>query len=247
MLVNSELPRKALEGWAHVLDARSSREEVSASSWEGLLSALRRGEHERARALASRIDQEICARSGESRAHTRRRALRLALDLADAAVQGGVPAERADAAVLRAAGEIVACTEDDLGGAMRRLLDALLLAPTAPGQSAARAVRQAVEYIQRNFRRSLTLPEVARHVRLSPAYFSVIFKRERGIGFVRFLRELRLAEARRLLRETGDTVEAIANAVGYDDVHYFSRVFTREMGVPPGRYREQYQESAARE
>jgi len=58
---------------------------------------------------------------------------------------------------------------------------------------------------------------------------------------------LRLAEARRLLRETGHTVEAIANAVGYDDVHYFSRLFTREMGVPPGRYREQYQESAGRE
>lgn len=208
---------------------------------ESILAALRRGQHERAHALAPTIDDEVCPRAGEGWAQTRVRALHLALALGEAAAEGGIPGERADAATVRAAGEIAgASRERDLSAALRRLLHVLLDVPALSGGSAARLARRAAAYVERNYARSLTLDEVARHVRLSPAYFSTLFKREQGVGFLRFLREIRLAEARRLLRETDRTVEAVANAVGYDDVHYFSRVFAREMGVPPGRYREEH-------
>lgn len=53
---------------------------------------------------------------------------------------------------------------------------------------------------------------------------------------IAYLTELRIGCAKELLRDSGCRVSDVAVQVGYADRHYFNRVFSRYVGVPPGRY-----------
>ncbi len=103
-----------------------------------------------------------------------------------------------------------------------------------------RPVRLAKQYIRSNFDKPLTLELVAEHVGLTEAYFSVLFKKENGEGFARYLSSVRFEEAKRLLRETPLSVAEICQKVGYNDVKHFSRLFEKNFGVTPASYRRLY-------
>lgn len=100
-----------------------------------------------------------------------------------------------------------------------------------------RQVEEARLYIEREFRRHLTLEDVAAQVRLSPYYFSRAFKSHTGSSFVDYLNSQRVARARKLLRQSALTVKEIAHEVGYADPNYFSRVFKQHTHLTPTAYR----------
>lgn len=52
-----------------------------------------------------------------------------------------------------------------------------------------------------------------------------------------YLTQLRMDEARRLLTQTGRSIQEIAEQVGYDDPSYFCKVFKKSAGVTPNRFR----------
>ena len=56
-------------------------------------------------------------------------------------------------------------------------------------------------------------------------------------GIAEHIKNLRLEEAKRLLRESGLSVREISEQVGFNDYNYFCRVFKKETGVPAGVYR----------
>ena len=58
-----------------------------------------------------------------------------------------------------------------------------------------------------------------------------------NIGIAEYIRNLRIEEAKRLLRETDLPVYQIADRVGFADYNYFCRVFKREVGLPAKKYR----------
>lgn len=64
-----------------------------------------------------------------------------------------------------------------------------------------------------------------------------LFKRAFGKTPCQYLQQCRLVEAKRLLRETDLKVESIGQQTGYPDVHYFSRIFRKSVGVSPSAYR----------
>ncbi len=72
---------------------------------------------------------------------------------------------------------------------------------------------------------------------LNAKYVSKLFKENTGQRFVDFLIDIRMKEAQRLLTETGDSVQEIAERVGYTHAISFTRVFKRTVGVAPGEYR----------
>ena len=63
------------------------------------------------------------------------------------------------------------------------------------------------------------------------------FRRAVGVPLHAYRLSRKMAEARRLLADTGLTLQDLADRLGYRDVYYFSRQFAAEVGVPPGRYR----------
>ncbi len=98
----------------------------------------------------------------------------------------------------------------------------------------------AKEYMQENFWRSLTLEEVSAYVGFNASYFSNLFKRETSMNFLEYLTTLRIDHARERLMKTDDSVNEIAEAVGYSDVKYFSRIFKRSLGLSPNKFRKMY-------
>lgn len=105
---------------------------------------------------------------------------------------------------------------------------------------AIRPIRRAKQYIQNHYSEPITLEEVSGIVGLSPAYFSVLFKKTEGEGFARYLTNVRLEQAKILLRETNIPVAEICRKVGYNDSKHFTHIFEKTVGIKPATYRKLY-------
>jgi AraC-like DNA-binding protein len=109
------------------------------------------------------------------------------------------------------------------------------------GGHAHRIVR-AVRKLRENFDKPLRIEDVAREVGMSVSGFHAYFKAVTAMSPLRFQKQLRLQEARRLmLNENFDAAEA-GYRVGYHDTSHFTREYKRHFGAPPmrdvGRLRE---------
>jgi AraC-like DNA-binding protein len=85
--------------------------------------------------------------------------------------------------------------------------------------------------------RPWTVEDLAHGVSMSRPAFARHFKMLVGVSPLAYLSRLRIDSAARLLRETDEPVSRIAGTVGYTSEFAFSRAFSRERGIAPGRYR----------
>lgn len=99
------------------------------------------------------------------------------------------------------------------------------------------AIQRAQHYVRTHLQNHNTLESVARRVFMSRTRFSQRFKQETGQTFVEFLTHCRLEESQLLLRESQWSVGRIAKYSGFKSVSYFTKLFTREIGMTPERYR----------
>lgn len=99
-------------------------------------------------------------------------------------------------------------------------------------------IEKAKSYIRDNYKKDISLDEVSREVDISPYYFSKLFKQETGGNFIEYLTEVRLRNARELLKDSGLSIKEICAESGYSDPNYFSRIFKKYEGVTPSEFRE---------
>src|SRR5437762_2381912 len=88
-----------------------------------------------------------------------------------------------------------------------------------------------------HLRDNLSLEALAKRACLSPRHFSRRFKEVFGGTPAAFVENLRLDEARRRLTERTQTIETVAESVGFHSDDSFRRAFVRRFGVNPGAYR----------
>ena len=67
-----------------------------------------------------------------------------------------------------------------------------------------------------------------------------VFKEQFGLSVTNYLTQLRITQAKRLLRFSDKNIETIAQECGMSDANYFSRIFKKVEGTTPGQYRRQW-------
>ena len=95
-----------------------------------------------------------------------------------------------------------------------------------------------LSYIDENIREELSLEELAQIVHLNPTYFSNTFYKLFGERPVSFINRKRIEKAQSLLVLSNKTLKEIAALTGFDDVNYFSRIFSKYTSQPPIKYRD---------
>ncbi|MBD5393163.1 MAG: response regulator [Lachnospiraceae bacterium] len=104
----------------------------------------------------------------------------------------------------------------------------------------AKPIRQIYAYIEQHYAEHLSLESVAGLVNLNPVYLSNLFKKESGQNFTEYLTDYRMKKAKEFLKNGDMNINEIADALGYTDARYFSKVFKKEVGVKPTDYRKIY-------
>ncbi len=109
-----------------------------------------------------------------------------------------------------------------------------------PGTS--KVISDAKLYMSEHFTDpNLMLQDVAKSVNMSNSRFSTVFSQQNGQTFTEYLISLRLGKAKEMLRTTGVKSTHIARECGYNDSHYFSYIFKKNVGITPSEYRAQFQ------
>ncbi|HYY56501.1 MAG TPA: AraC family transcriptional regulator [Pyrinomonadaceae bacterium] len=107
--------------------------------------------------------------------------------------------------------------------------------PSLPGHK----LRQITDWMAEHAAEEFSLDRLAAQAGLSRFHFQRLFKSATGVSPSRYHINLRMEEARRLLRETRMSVIDVALEVGYTDPSHFARLFRRETGLSPSEYRRQ--------
>ena len=99
------------------------------------------------------------------------------------------------------------------------------------------SIISAIEYIDSNLDKRLTLDQVSSKVYLSDYYFSKLFKRETGLSFSVYLNARKIQKAMILLKESDKSVNDISDNLGFTRLSYFSQTFKKYTGYAPTKYR----------
>ncbi|MDQ3816775.1 MAG: AraC family transcriptional regulator [Acidobacteriota bacterium] len=107
--------------------------------------------------------------------------------------------------------------------------------PSLPGHK----LRQITDWMGEHAAEEFNLDRLAAQAGLSRFHFQRLFKAATGVSPSRYHIELRMEEARRLLRETKMSVIDVSLEIGYANPSHFARLFRRETGLSPSEYRRQ--------
>lgn len=110
-------------------------------------------------------------------------------------------------------------------------------------QSRHKKVDEVAAYIVNNYSQPLSLDNIAGRFYISKCYLSRIFREATGFTVNEYLNMNRIRHARHMLVNTDLSITAISEALGYDSITYFERVFRRYAELSPSRYRRQYKDS----
>lgn len=99
------------------------------------------------------------------------------------------------------------------------------------------AVKDAIHFMQNNFHQQIMIADIAEHVNFSLFYFTRLFKKVMLTSPHLYLLDMRLVYAKKLLSETSESIEVIAEKSGFQSSSYFIRAFKKATNLTPSKFR----------
>jgi transcriptional regulator GlxA family with amidase domain len=151
----------------------------------------------------------------------------------------------------------LALLEEDYGAALAlevaRVLVVFLRRPGNQAQFSVSLGRQTLErnslrelrvWMAEHLTADLSVPALAQRVAMSPRNFQSVFTSGAGKSPARYVEELRVETARRLLERTTQSMDEIADCCGFGSADVLARAFTRVLQLTPGEYRSRFRSSS---
>lgn len=125
---------------------------------------------------------------------------------------------------------------------LRQMIDAWLRTRKEKSNPAlSLPIAKAIAFTREHFRdENMSVRIVSSHLGLSENHFSTLFRKEVGETFTGYLTDLRIGEAKKLMKETNLKVYEICDQIGYSNVEHFSRSFKKATGYSPNQYKKRY-------
>lgn len=144
---------------------------------------------------------------------------------------------------------------EELDGILSRLVERRRKRTPPPRQAAGPAIgakpREKADvigtvkrYVQEHIREDIYIADIAGQVFLSEQYLMRTFKKATGLSILEFITNERLRQAQALLAGTDLPINRVADAVGYGNYSYFTRLFKRSTGLTPQAFRQDHVEIA---
>ncbi len=112
------------------------------------------------------------------------------------------------------------------------------------GEDTEEICRNCAIYIQMHLHEQITLPQIAKQADFSTAHLNRLFQQYYGVTIMRYVREQRIAAAKKILEAGPENVAEIAALVGFKRASAFCDIFRRETGLTPSQYRRKARRNA---
>lgn len=245
---NEELTRQKLR-LSEELETRKKLEEqlgqmfiYSMNKESDLMEMIKEGKNEQANQLLNEVTNDIILGSKGNMDVIRTRAIELIVMTSRTAVSAGVSQERASQINTSFIQVILMQNSlDDISGQLQLAIDIyqkeIQKNASIPEPASIKAIKL---FINEHFGENITLDSIADSAFLSASYASRLFKKELGISIMDYLLQVRMNEAKKLLKDTTLQIEEVASRTGYADSSYFTKVFRKAEGITPSQYRQSH-------
>ncbi len=99
-------------------------------------------------------------------------------------------------------------------------------------------IHKATSYIKKNFQNKISLEDISSEVHLSKSYLCKVFKDEMQQNLSCYINKIRIEFSKQLLLHNDFSIVEIAAMSGFENQSYFTKVFKKQIGTSPGRFRE---------
>jgi AraC-like DNA-binding protein len=225
----------------HELKGQSyeSIREIYLTEEPGLIAAIKQGDRPQARGIINRVLVGIYYLGRDRPLLLKSFLLELVVMMSRSAVEAGADPSELLGANFSSLADLAAIEDEEALSAwlvqmLERIMDAIRANQHYP---IGVMIGRAMHYVQEHLSEDLSRDDVAAVACLSPSHFSRVVKHTYGQSFTDLLTGLRVERAKEMLVRTEKGLIQICLDCGFKDQSYFTKVFQKHTGHPPGEYR----------
>ena len=98
-------------------------------------------------------------------------------------------------------------------------------------------IKEVARFMEQNISENLTVAHIAKRFSLSESALKKMFSTDVGCGVTDFFNNMKIEKAKQFIRENDKNFTQISEEIGFNSIHYFSRLFKKKTGMTPTEYR----------